>query len=281
MTPVQKALWFVESHFFEDVALDDIARAAAVSRFHLTRAFGAATGRSLMRYARARRLTEAARLLVDGKKDVLALALDSGYASHEAFTRAFLDQFGVTPAELRRWGSANGVELVEPIKMDETLVADLELPRFENPKTLLIAGLAQRYSYETSAGIPAQWQRFAPHLGRVPGQIGRAAYGVLYNSDDAGNMDYLCGVEVANFSALPAQWARLDIPPQQYAVFAHRHHVSGIRRTWFTIWNEWLPGSGYEATSGPEFERYGEEFNASRGFGAIEIWLPVARSGER
>jgi len=38
MDPVQKALWFVESHSGEQISLDDIAQACKVSPFHLTRA---------------------------------------------------------------------------------------------------------------------------------------------------------------------------------------------------------------------------------------------------
>ncbi len=41
MSPVGKALWFIERHFAGDLTLEDIANAAGVSRFHLTRAFGA------------------------------------------------------------------------------------------------------------------------------------------------------------------------------------------------------------------------------------------------
>ena len=76
MNPVQKALWFVESHFSSDITLDDIATAAGASRYYLTRAFGAATGQSLMRYVRGRRLTEAARMLANGAPDILTVALD-------------------------------------------------------------------------------------------------------------------------------------------------------------------------------------------------------------
>lgn len=75
----------------------------------------------------------------------------------------------------------HGLKLVEAIKMDETLLMNLQPPRFENGRTFLIAGLSQRYNSETSAGIPAQWQRFGPYLGHIPGQVGRVAYGVLCN----------------------------------------------------------------------------------------------------
>ena len=53
MDPVQKALWYVESHSREPITLDEIANACKVSAFHLTRAFAAAMGLSLMRYVRS------------------------------------------------------------------------------------------------------------------------------------------------------------------------------------------------------------------------------------
>jgi AraC family transcriptional regulator len=146
--------------------------------------------------ARGRRLTEAARTLAGGAPDILAVALDAGYGSHEAFTRAFRDQFGLTPEVLCARGNLDNIKLMEPIKMDETLLTNLEPPRAENLKTLLIAGLSERYNSETCAGIPAQWQRFAPYLGHIPGQVGRTAYGVVCNSDDAGNTEYISGVEL-------------------------------------------------------------------------------------
>ncbi len=63
MNPAQKALWFIEGHLADALTLDEIAAVAGISRFHLVRAFAAATGLPVMRYVRARRLTEAARAL--------------------------------------------------------------------------------------------------------------------------------------------------------------------------------------------------------------------------
>src|SRR5690606_28886374 len=100
MNPVGKALWYIERHFAEDLSLEEVANFADVSRYHLTRAFGVATGHSIMRYVRGRRLTEAARSLASGAPDILAVALEAGYGSHEAFTRAFHDQFGRTPEQV-------------------------------------------------------------------------------------------------------------------------------------------------------------------------------------
>jgi AraC family transcriptional regulator len=277
LNPVAKALWFIENHFAEELTLDDIAEASGVSRYHMARVFGVATGRSVMGYVRGRRLTEAARKLAGGAPDILAVALDAGYNSHEAFTRAFRDQFGVTPEALRARGHLDDIKLTEPIKMDETLLSNLEPPRFENLKTLLIAGVGERYTSETSAGIPAQWQRFVPHLGHIPGQVGWTTYGVVCQTDDAGNMEYICGVEVSDLSKVPSELSQLRIPEQRYAVFTHRDHVSTVRQTWYTIWNKWLPESGHQAAEGPEFERYGKEFDPRTGSGGFEIWIPIKK----
>lgn len=275
MNPVNRAIWYVERHFARELTLDEIAEDAGVTRYHLTRAFGAVTGRSLMRYVRGRRLTEAARALVNGAPDILAVALEAGYGSHEAFTRAFTDQFGITPESLRAQGHLNNIELVEAIRMDQTPLSNLQPPRFVDGKPLLLAGLSERYECETSAGIPAQWQRFLPSFGHIPGQRGRVGYGVNYNGDDAGNFDYLCGVEVTDFSKVPEHFTRLRVPANRYAVFAHREHISTIRRTWHTIWTQWLPASGHEVADAPLLERYGEEFDARSGNGGLEIWIPL------
>src|SRR5689334_3505111 len=44
MNPAQKALWFIESHLADPLTLDDVAAIGSVSRFHMVRAFAAATG---------------------------------------------------------------------------------------------------------------------------------------------------------------------------------------------------------------------------------------------
>jgi AraC family transcriptional regulator len=275
MTPVGKALWYIESHFNEAISLDDIAGVAGVSRFHMSRAFSVATGQSILAYVRGRRLTEAARKLAKGAPDVLSVALGAGYNSHEAFTRAFGLQFGVTPETLRSRGTLENLELVEPMPMSQPSKTKLESPRMVEGKPLLVAGLSQRYA--DNAGMPAQWQRFVPYLGNVPGQVGRKAYGVLYNGDDSGNIDYMCGVEVKDFSDLPAGFSTLRIPAQYYAVFPHREHISAIQNTWKAIFNEWIPASGHELADGPEFELYGEDFDGVKGAGTVEIWVPIKR----
>ena len=275
MNPAEKALWFIESHLGRELTLDEIAGIAGISRFHMVRSFAAATGLSVMRYVRARRLSEAARALAGGAPDILTLALDADYGSHEAFTRAFRDHFGVTPEAVRSLARTDSLALQEPIQMNSTCMDNLAAPRFEISRPLLIAGISERYNHENGAGIPNQWQRFHQRVADVPGRVGKVAYGVCTNGDDAGNFDYIAGVEVSDFSDLPREFASVRIGEQRYAVFTHRDHVSTIRRTINTIWNSWLPASNFKAADAPTFERYDEKFDPLTGNGGFEIWVPV------
>ncbi|SIO29940.1 AraC family transcriptional regulator [Bradyrhizobium erythrophlei] len=276
MNPAQKALWYIESHLAQPLTLDEIAAIGGVSRFHMVRAFAAATGFPVMRYVRARRLSEAARALANGAPDILSLALDADYGSHEAFTRAFRDHFGVTPEMVRAATCPDKLKLQEPIKMDSTALDHLKPPRFETSKPLLVAGIGERITHDNQgAGIPNQWQRFHQSVDNIPGRIGQVAYGVCCNGDDAGNFDYIAGVEVTDFSDLPREFSRVRIPEQKYAVFTHSEHISTIRRTVNTIWNHWLPMSGLKAADAPNFERYDEKFDPLTGDGGLEIWIPV------
>lgn len=276
--PVGQALWFIETRLGGELTLADIACCAGVSRYVLLRAFGVATGHSVMRYVRGRRLTEAARRLAAGAPDILTVALDAGYGSHEAFTRAFRDQFGLTPDSVRAQRHLANVTLVEPIAMNDSLIVELDPPRFEHGRALLIAGLGERYSFETNRGIPQQWERFQPYIGNIPGQIGRTAYGVCCNGDGAGNFEYIAGVEIASFDDLPAEFSRVRVPARRYVVFSHRDHISRMRATVYTIWNRWLPNSGYTHADAPDFERYDERFDPLTGTGVVEVWLPIEAS---
>jgi AraC family transcriptional regulator len=273
--PVDRAIWYIETHLDSNASLEDIASHACVSKHHLLRAFAAATGLSIMRYVRSRRLSAAARRLAQGSPDILAIAMDTGYSSHEAFTRAFRDQFGLTPGEVRAQAHLNNVSLQEPVAMSNEPVL-IESPQFRSVDVLLIAGLNQRYEGpEAGAGIPAQWRRFLESADAVGERVDEVNYGVCYNTDDQGGMDYLCGIEVAHFHALPASFAYLRIPAAKYAVFAHRGHISTIRGTWNAIWNGWLPQSGHEVLDAPIIERYDAGFDPHTGHGGVELWVAL------
>jgi predicted transcriptional regulator YdeE len=148
-------------------------------------------------------------------------------------------------------------------------------PRFEKKKELLIAGLNGSYTFETRAKIPSQWAEFAPHIGRVPGQVDGTAYGVCWNYRPGQGFDYLSGVEVRDASGLPSEFHHMRLSANRYAVFTHDKHVSSIPDTIDAIYKRWLPNSGQQAADAPCFERYAEGFDPKTGTGGIEIWVPL------
>jgi AraC family transcriptional regulator len=276
--PIAKALWFIESLYLSDLTLDDVVAIAGVPRHHLVRAFALATGDSVLHYVRGRRLSEAARLLANGPPDVLAVALEYGYPSHEAFVRAFRDEFGVSPELVRAQRHLDGIELMEPARVREQGFIALDSPRFVDGEQMLIAGIGRRHSARAvPAGVSAQQRRFELLRHRMPNRIGTTSFGVRCNADDQGNLDYICAVEVADLARVSAEFYRVRIAPQRYAVFQHRANVSDVRGTFHSIWNRWLPGSGYDLVEAPDFERYDERFDPATGEGGLEIWVPVRR----
>ena len=95
-------------------------------------------------------------------------------------------------------------------------IVKLESPRFKDSAPLLIAGLAGRRTGTTLDDLPALWKRFSVYIGRIPGQVGRAAYGVCSDMfNGTGSFHYLSGVEVFESSALPEEFSRVEIPAQR------------------------------------------------------------------
>ncbi len=161
--------------------------------------------------------------------------------------------------------------------MDQKTRTELT-PRFETRNAFTIAGISARVKPGDQEVIGALWQRFAPHIGKVPGQVGgMAAYGAITGS--ATGMDYLAGVEVSDTGKLPDGFTHASLPAQKYAVFTHEGHVSKLFDTCTAIWRDWYPKSGLQhaQTAGaPQFfERYSEEYDPPKGMGGIEVWVPV------
>jgi AraC family transcriptional regulator len=161
-----------------------------------------------------------------------------------------------------------------------TSATPLAAPRFETAGPMLLAGLSQHYGSDMK-GITAQWMQFGPHIGKIPGQVGRVAFGVWYNAHETPfSMDHTCAVEVSSGEHLPSDFSTLKLSAHRYAVFSHGDHVSTISGIVDAIFHSWLPTSGHahDSTSGDKlafYERYGENFDPRTGTGDIEIWVPI------
>jgi AraC-like DNA-binding protein len=84
-----------------DATAEDLARRLYLSRFHLDRIVASVAGESPSRFRRRVLLERAAYRLATTSRTILDVAVEAGYGSHEAFTRAFTRAYGVGPREWR------------------------------------------------------------------------------------------------------------------------------------------------------------------------------------
>ena len=96
---------YLATHFAERLTLDEIARAVAISPFHLARIFQQHAGVPVHRYLTQLRLRAALERLADGADDLTVLALELGFSSHSHFTDAFRREFGRPPSATRKTSS--------------------------------------------------------------------------------------------------------------------------------------------------------------------------------
>jgi AraC-like DNA-binding protein len=105
MLPIERHLLrakdLADARYAEDLGVDDLARAAGLSRAHFSRAFREAFGESPHAYLLTRRLERAAALLRGTDHSVADICVAVGLSSVGSFTTSFKRMFGKTPTEYR------------------------------------------------------------------------------------------------------------------------------------------------------------------------------------
>ena len=98
---LQRAKDLVDSHYAEALSVDDLARAAGLSRAHFSREFRRSFGDSPHAYLLTRRLERAAALLRGTDMAVADVCMTVGLESVGSFTTSFVRMFGKTPVAYR------------------------------------------------------------------------------------------------------------------------------------------------------------------------------------
>lgn len=97
------ALEYMENHLDEDISTEDVARNCYCSKSTLEKLFRCINHITVHDYLVRRRMMKAARLMHDEPdRNLLDIALQYGYSSNEAFTRAFKQVWNCKPSELRK-----------------------------------------------------------------------------------------------------------------------------------------------------------------------------------
>jgi AraC family transcriptional regulator len=267
-----RVLQHLTLHLDADHRVGDLARIAHFSPFHFHRIFRGVTGESVAGLVRRLRLERAALALRRSDASVIAVALDAGYGSPEAFARAFQQGFGLTPSDFRRALSpgAYAPPLSLPLRLDpESLAVTLEP---------LTGGTAMDVHIEE---IPARLAACVRHVGpyeevgpsydrivgwaRANNLLGPGAIGIGLSYDDPESVPR----EKLRYDAcltlpepLPAGIAVPDgirierIAGGRYAVHLLKGPCRLISETFRRIFGLWLPQSGEEVGDRPCMEVY-------------------------
>lgn len=99
---VARARALLDTRSPENVSLDELAREAGLSPFHLVRVFTASVGLPPHAFQQQRRLETARRLLRASSSRLVDVAQECGFADQSHLTRAFKRVYGVTPGAYRK-----------------------------------------------------------------------------------------------------------------------------------------------------------------------------------
>lgn len=99
---------YIDAHLHEPITANDLAKAAGYSQYHMIRVFKKETGMPPFEYIRQKRLISSAFELRRGKLRVIDVALDFVFDSHEGFTRAFSNAFGIPPKRFAKFPEPYG-----------------------------------------------------------------------------------------------------------------------------------------------------------------------------
>lgn len=99
---VRLVVTYIEDHLFEDMEIEKIAKELNYSKFYIARIFREYTGSTIYKYIQRRRLTEAARMLVETDMSIVDIAYEINYHSQQAFTQAFHQVYLCTPQIYRK-----------------------------------------------------------------------------------------------------------------------------------------------------------------------------------
>ncbi len=245
---INRVVDYIGSHLDEDLKLESLCRIACFSKYHFHRLFTAHTGVSLSSYIKWLRLKRSAYQLTMQKDDtIINIALDAGFESHEAYTRAFKKACGQSPSEFRKsadwsmWRNPTSPLLNKGETIMTTIIRDLSPRRLAvmehhgDPMTLS-STLDRLMSWAAAQPIDVMPK---------PGE----AFGFAYDDprdSAAEEWQFDFALTVPDHFKLSGDVSEKVLPGGRYAVTTHKGSRDNIGDTVYGIYRDWLPASGEE-----------------------------------
>jgi AraC family transcriptional regulator len=265
---IQSTIDFIEDHLQEEFGIKDLAQVADMSQWHFQRVFRATVGESVKNYVRSRRLSRAATALLTTSLNVLEIALEAGFDSNEAFTRAFRTQFSTTPREFRQQRQACGFPQMKP-QICQTYLEHLHQnvglePRIEMSPAVRLVGVKADLTVPHEAFDLQQlarpvWQAFSARMAEIGGRVDNSACllcDIVSSSERHIRIFVLPCVEVKDFSDVPEGMITTVRPALRNAIFSHAGSGMAWEYTMHYIFGAWLPTSEQTLADAPTFCRF-------------------------
>jgi len=253
----------------------NIARLAGIANFsmsHFHRVFKGMLGESIMDHLRRIRLERAYLEVTLTDVPITEIALDAGYDSLEAFSRAFRRTFGLSPSQCRAqspqqsWSrpfttAPSGVhyckgEILE-ILLDDTGAAHMNV-RIENLPELDILKVRQTGPYMESS--TRAWSILCAWAG-PKGLLGPKTWVIGIPYDDPNvtapeDIRYDAAITAPAGTAFEAPVEAATLPGGEYAVITHQGPYERLEETYAQIMGRWMATSGRDIRETPWFEVY-------------------------
>jgi AraC family transcriptional regulator len=251
---LQRVADHLAGHLDEPLSIDRLAGIAAMSPFHFHRLWTATLGETVASSVRRLRLERAARQLRESAEPVTSIALAAGFASAQAFARAFRAAAGVSPSEYREAPETWPAWRLPTGTTREAGRLEVRLVRTE-PLTIVAMRRTGAYTDSDLAEdfqVPWQW---AQDTGRLEGL--RGIYGVPWNEPEVAEVPlFFAGLDLGPCPRPPSPLECLTLPGGDHAVARLVGPFDGIDAVVNELYRAWLPSSGREPADTPLFHHY-------------------------
>ncbi|MDN4503327.1 GyrI-like domain-containing protein [Alteromonadaceae bacterium BrNp21-10] len=246
---IQKVLAHIDQHLDEPLSIEQLSEIAGLSKYHFHRQFTGVMGISMYKMVQLKRLRRAASQLVFRQDSIIDIALEAGFDSAEAFSRAFKVQFAQSPSQFRQHPQRKPWDETEVIKVIER-VAELEVSIIElQPIWVGVLGHDGPMSsfYQTLQRF-IQWRK--QH--RLPPTKSRTFNLLHQSNDDSSAISVAVGLpNEQSFNADLLVNNELGVTAQTisggcYAVHRHTGSWDGLESRVNALFSQWLPNSGYQ-----------------------------------
>lgn len=270
---MNQAINYLEAHLTDEIEPAELSRIMACPYSVFQRSFAPITGIQLSEYIRRRRLSCAAYDIQNTKQRVLDIAVKYGYDSADAFTIAFKRAHGITPQEAR--SSELCLTFYPRLTFTFMITGVNEMNyRTQNREAFDVLGIRRTTSEGGGTWGIVKSDGTAQKLQEIGGHP--CDLGLCFGFDDAGNDDYMCGIEYSGDDI--AGFDRYTCPAATWLVFTAKGTISSgiLGQTWKRIYGEFMPQSEYKQLDLPTIEQYIEWEDAADTC-HVDIFIPVQK----